>query len=146
MLRLYLVLAIALVVESVGNVYITKGMKELGEVQIRSLESVASTVRRGATNVHLLGGVALLAVFFGLFLAMLSWADITVVLPLTSIGYILTAIFAQWLLHEQVSGVRWFGTLLIVVGVYFIQKSDRPIPAKETRSLPSHSLQNQQDL
>jgi drug/metabolite transporter (DMT)-like permease len=129
MAKLYVVLAIALVIESFGNIYITKGMKELGEVEVTKLSSITSTIRRGATNVHLLLGVAMLAGFFGLFLAMLSWADVTVVLPLTSIGYVTTAIFAKWMLGEDVNVWRWIGTLLIVVGVYFVQKSNSSQPA-----------------
>lgn len=124
MVKLYVVLAIALVIESFGNIYITKGMKEVGEVEITKLSSITSTIRRGATNPRLWLGIAMLAGFFGLFLAMLSWADVTVVLPLTSIGYVSTALFAKWMLNEEVNMWRWIGTLLIVLGVYFVQKSN----------------------
>lgn len=132
MAKLYVVLALSLVIESFGNIYITKGMKEVGEVELTKLSSITSTVRRGVTNVHLLLGVAMLAGFFGLFLAMLSWADVTVVLPLTSIGYVSTALFAKWMLNEDVNVWRWIGTLLIVGGVYFVQKSSSSLPASGT--------------
>ncbi len=139
MTRLYLVLAIALVIESFGNIYITKGMKEVGEVQITNVGSLLRAARLGATNPRLLAGVAMLALFFGLFLAMLSWADITVVLPLTSIGYVLTALCAKWMLQEEISLTRWVGTFLIVVGVYFIQKSNHLGPSEPAPPLPANS-------
>jgi len=132
MAKLYVVLAIALVIESFGNVCLTKGMKEVGAVSLTNPSALAAAVKRGATNPRLLTGVALLALFFGLFLAMLSWADISVVLPLTSVGYILTALFARWLLNEDVNLLRWVGTLLIVAGVFFVTKSHRLPGGKPT--------------
>ena len=124
MTKLYVVLAVALVIESFGNVCLTKGVKEVGAVSLTKFSELGGTIKRGATNPNLIAGIALLALFFGLFLAMLSWADLSVVLPLTSIGYILTALFAQWLLHEEVNLLRWVGTLLIVAGVFFVNKSN----------------------
>lgn len=137
MMKLYVVLAIALVIESFGNVLLTKGMKEVGEVQLTKLSAVADSIRRCATNPRLLAGVALLAMFFGLFMAMLSWADISVVLPLTSIGYVLTAVFARMYLNEDMNPLRWLGTLLIVAGVFFVAKSNHGPPQNTTETISS---------
>src|SRR5438874_12747010 len=116
----------------------TKGMQEVGEVELTKLASITTTIRRRATNPRLWLGVALLAGFFGLFLAMLSWADVTVVLPLTSIGYVSTALIAKWMLNENVNGWRWLGTFLIVVGVYFVQKSNTLSPRGNPAPVSTH--------
>ena len=50
----------------------------------------------------------------------LSWADLTYVLPATSLGYVLLALIAKFVLHEQVTFLRWVGILLIAVGVSFV--------------------------
>jgi drug/metabolite transporter (DMT)-like permease len=50
----------------------------------------------------------------------LSWADLTYVLPATSLGYVLLALVARFLLHEHVSPLRWLGIALITGGVGFI--------------------------
>jgi drug/metabolite transporter (DMT)-like permease len=50
----------------------------------------------------------------------LSWADLTYVLPATSLGYVLLAFVARFALHEQVSPLRWMGIALISGGVGFI--------------------------
>ena len=50
----------------------------------------------------------------------LSWADLTYVLPATSLGYVLLALVAKFALHEQVSPMRWVGIALITGGVGFV--------------------------
>jgi drug/metabolite transporter (DMT)-like permease len=50
----------------------------------------------------------------------LSWADLTYVLPATSIGYVLLALIAKFVLHEEVTLLRWLGIFLIAVGVSLV--------------------------
>ncbi len=50
----------------------------------------------------------------------LSWADLTYVLPATSLGYVLLALVAKFLLHEHISLLRWLGIALITGGVGFV--------------------------
>jgi drug/metabolite transporter (DMT)-like permease len=50
----------------------------------------------------------------------LSWADLTYVLPATSLGYVILALVARFVLHEHVSPLRWMGIALITGGVGFI--------------------------
>jgi uncharacterized membrane protein len=61
-------------------------------------------------------GVALLVVWLTSRMALLSWADLSFVLPVTSIGYVLNALMGRFFLGEQVSLTRWAATLLIVAG------------------------------
>jgi len=49
--------------------------------------------------------VVLLAIFFFLYLASLSWADISFVMPLTAMSFIFAALLAKFVLKEDVS---WF--------------------------------------
>jgi drug/metabolite transporter (DMT)-like permease len=50
----------------------------------------------------------------------LSWADLTYVLPATSLGYVLLTLIAKFYLHETVTTSRWIGVLLISAGVGFV--------------------------
>ena len=68
-------------------------------------------------------GVALLIVWTLLHMAMLSWADLSFVLPVTSIGYVLTALSGKFLLGETVSPMRWFGIALITFGVIIVGRT-----------------------
>jgi uncharacterized membrane protein len=53
-------------------------------------------------------------------MAMLSWADLSYVLPVTSVAYVLVALVGRFVLHEQVSLARWAGITLIMVGVTLV--------------------------
>jgi drug/metabolite transporter (DMT)-like permease len=68
-------------------------------------------------------GVLLLILWMLLRMALLSWADLSYVLPVTSIGYVLVALAGKVLLHEEISGKRWAGILLIVAGVALVSGS-----------------------
>jgi len=65
-------------------------------------------------------GVALLIVWQLSRMALLSWADLSYVLPVTSIGYVLVALLGRLLLHEQITSTRWAGIALIVAGVALV--------------------------
>lgn len=62
-------------------------------------------------------GVALLVLATLTRMALLSLADLSLVLPLTASGYILSALLGKFLLNEQVTLERWFGVLLIFLGI-----------------------------
>ena len=65
-------------------------------------------------------GVLLLILWMGSRMALLSWADLSYVLPVTSIGYVLVALAGKLLLHEEISGKRWAGIVLITLGVAIV--------------------------
>jgi drug/metabolite transporter (DMT)-like permease len=65
-------------------------------------------------------GIVCLIIFFGSYLASLSWADLTFVLPATAIGYVVLALLSKYFLHEQISLARWAGIGMIVAGVGFV--------------------------
>jgi drug/metabolite transporter (DMT)-like permease len=75
----------------------------------------------------------LLIGFFAAYMTALSWADLTYVLPATSIGYVIIALIAKFVLHEQVTTARWIGILLITSGVGFVAGGPAFTP------LPEHS-------
>jgi len=64
--------------------------------------------------------LASVAVFYVLFLASLSWADVTVVLPMTALEFGMAAFLAVMILHEAVSTLRWTGIVLVIFGVLLI--------------------------
>ncbi len=65
-------------------------------------------------------GVSLLILWLLTRMALLSWADLSYVLPVTSLGYVASALLARFFLHEQISPQRWAGTLLIVAGTMLV--------------------------
>ena len=85
-------------------------------------------------------GIALLIGFFASYLTALSWADLTFVLPATAFGNVIVALFARFFLHEAISWQRWFGVILITVGVGFVAQgpslTERPAPASVVEPEP----------
>ena len=68
-------------------------------------------------------GVVLLIVWQLSRMALLSWADLSYVLPVTSVGYVVVALIGKVLLHEAITGRRWAGIVLIMAGVALVSGS-----------------------
>src|SRR5262249_27970068 len=68
-------------------------------------------------------GIALLAVWFLCNLSLLSWADLSYVLPVTAIGYAFAAILGWAALGEAVSPLRWTGIGLITCGGIIVSRT-----------------------
>ncbi|MBA3916363.1 MAG: EamA family transporter, partial [Acidobacteriales bacterium] len=90
--------------------------RQVGGIQLRDLGGLLLVV----LNPWIVLGILFLIGFFVCYLNALSWADLTYVLPATSIGYVLLALIARFALHEQISLVRWAGIVLISAGVGFV--------------------------
>jgi drug/metabolite transporter (DMT)-like permease len=114
--RKYLVLAGVTVFAAAGDSMLSHGMKQTGNVSLHHLQSLFLAV----TNPWVALGILLLLAFFASYMNALSWADLTYVLPATSLGYVLLALVAKFALHEQVSPLRWLGIALISGGVSFV--------------------------
>src|SRR5580704_7411852 len=95
---------------------LSHGMKQTGNISPSHLQGVILAV----LNPWVAVGIILLLAFFAAYMNALSWADLTYVLPATSMGYVLLALVARFALHEQVSPMRWLGIALISGGVGFV--------------------------
>ncbi len=125
MTKLLLVLIVALVFEAVGVVYLSRGLKQIGEPAQVTPREVLRLVGRGATNGSILFGVLLEAMFFGALLYLLSQRDVSLIWPLTALGFVITGLAARFILHEQISAARWAGIALIVAGAAIISWSEK---------------------
>jgi drug/metabolite transporter (DMT)-like permease len=119
------VLLLALLAEAGGNVCLSHGMREVSMASHLGGLALVSLLLRGLTNPTIWLGIGLLGIFFGLYAAALSWADLSVVLPATAVGYILNVVCGAYILHEAVPPARWAGALLIGLGVCCVSWSER---------------------
>lgn len=137
MTKFILILIAGLILEAVGVVLLSQGLHEIGEVKRISAGEIGRVIGRGATNGHILLGVAFEAAFFGVLLYLLSQRDVSLIWPLTSLGFVITAIAAKFIRHEDISALRWGGVALIVAGamlVAFTEKQKKETPAAEGTS------------
>jgi drug/metabolite transporter (DMT)-like permease len=114
--RKYLVLAGVTVFAAAGDSMLSHGMKEIGSISLDHIQGVIWAV----LNPWVAIGILLLLAFFATYMTALSWADLTYVLPATSLGYVILALVARFVLHEHVSPMRWVGIVLITSGVGFV--------------------------
>ena len=114
--RKYLVLAGITLFGTVGDSLLSRGMKELGGISLRHLSGLLLAI----LNPWVMAGILLLLGFFACYLSALSWADLTYVLPATSLGYVLVALIGHFIFHEVISSTRWLGITLIAAGVGFV--------------------------
>jgi drug/metabolite transporter (DMT)-like permease len=128
----YLVLLAVVVFSALGDCFLSRGMKEIGNISL----SHWTQVFHALANPWVASGIVLLLAFFASYLTSLSWADLTYVLPASALGYILIALLAKYFLHEQVSLVRWIGIALIVIGVGFVAADPKVSTTERARDLP----------
>jgi drug/metabolite transporter (DMT)-like permease len=123
MFKTVVVMLLAVSAGTVGDLLLTKGMKELGDISAMNLRGILSAAYQALTSPKLVLGTAMLAVFFFLWLAVLSWEDLSVALPMQALNYVLVAFLSQYFLGEIVTPMRWAGTVLVCIGVILITKS-----------------------
>lgn len=140
MTKLIFILISGLICEAVGVVFLSKGLKQIGEMTTVNAAEIARLVGRGVTNPNILLGVLLEAIFFGTLLLLMRAGDVSFVWPLTSLGFVLTTLAARFILHEHVSGLRWAGVLLIVLGAGLITFSEKVKPKRAAEQKVSDTI------
>jgi uncharacterized membrane protein len=103
----WLLTAAVAVLNAAGNFALAWGMKRAPEGAGLVLPLVEPAV---------VAGIVLLIGWVLLRLKLLGLADLSFVLPVTAVGYVLNAFMGMTFLGEHVSAARWTGTLLIVGG------------------------------
>jgi ceramide glucosyltransferase len=121
-----------------GEIALAHAMQLVGEVQTLGVRDILRVVGRAFSIGWLWLGIGLMAVSFFAFLTMLSWYEVSFVVPATSLAYVAGAIGAWLLLREHLSAVRWAGIFLICCGVAFAW-ADRT-PAWLTAHAVTHAL------
>jgi drug/metabolite transporter (DMT)-like permease len=123
MLKTLFIMILAVTAGTVGDILLAKGMKEMGDISAMNLRGILNVAYQALTTPKLIIGTAMLAVFFFLWLAVLSWEDLSVALPMQALNYVLVAFLSQYFLGEVVSPMRWAGIILVCLGVLLITRS-----------------------
>ena len=115
-LRTHLLTVFVIATNVLGNFFLSWGMKhQTAELGLSPLPYV-----RLIFSPWVLAGTTLLVFWLLSRMTLLGWADLSYVLPVTSIGYVLNAVVGRYAFGEQISGPRWMGTLLIVAGMVLV--------------------------
>lgn len=114
----YFILLISITLGSIAQYLLKAGMIYIGIKNISLLE----IIQKGITNLTLWLGIFCYAASLLLWLQVLSQFELSKAYPLISLGYILTLIWGYLFLNESLSIYKIFGTILIIIGVFFIIK------------------------
>jgi drug/metabolite transporter (DMT)-like permease len=119
-----IVLSLVVVLQAVGNICLSRGMYQVGALRTFTCSALIAFAQHTLTNPWVALAVALLLADFLLYLAALSWLDLSYVLPMTASSYILTALMAWLILGEAISATQWAGTLVVSGGVFLVGQSE----------------------
>ncbi len=117
--KTWLAIAIIALADSTGDLCLARGMKQIGEVNLKSIKSLVQQISKIIINRLIILGVFCQAVAFLSFISVLSWADVSFVRPATALTYISSILGAKFWLKEKVSLGRFIGIIFIVIGLIF---------------------------
>lgn len=116
-----LVTALLVVVTNVaGNYALARGLRGIG------LLDSASPVPylHALTAPWVAAGAALMGAWMITRLVLLSWADLSYVLPVTALSYVLSPLAGALLLGEYVGVHEWAGIVLVTCGVALVAATE----------------------
>ena len=112
----YLILLAITLTAPLGDALLARGMRQIGTVDLHHLGLLWHALFNPFVDL----GIVLLIAFFATYTTALSWADLTFVMPATSLSYIVIALMGHVLLGEHLALTRWLGVFLIVCAVGFV--------------------------
>jgi uncharacterized membrane protein len=115
-LRAHLLLIWFVVLRAIGNLSLAWGARHLTE----ELSFNPLGYLRAMLNPYVFGGIAMLMASLLTRMALFSVADLSFVLPMTAIGYIVSVFLGSTFLHEYVSPERWVGATLIFAAIALV--------------------------
>ena len=124
-MREFLVLTLLVVSGTSGELCITHAMKSLGEMHDFRPAALLHFVWRAVRVGWVWLGVSLMAVAFFSLLAMLSFENVSFVVPVTAISYAAGAVGATVFLRERINTQRWVGVAIVCLGVTIVWLSHR---------------------
>jgi len=115
-------LVIGVLLNASAQLLLKAGTNVLGVITL-TRENWVGEFGRMAVEPHLLGGILCYGVSVIVWIIGLSRVPVSIAYPMLSLGYIVNAIAAHYLLGESVTLARWLGIGFIIVGVWLVARS-----------------------
>ena len=120
MFEFLLLMFFVVVFGTVGEIFVSRAMKEHGEVKDFRPGALIAVILRALRSRWMWLGVAMMAVGFFALLAVFSVANVSFVVPVTALSYVVGALGGVFFLGERVNLQRWIGILLVCAGVVLV--------------------------
>jgi drug/metabolite transporter (DMT)-like permease len=105
---------------TVGEIFVSRAMKEHGEVKDFRPRALIAVILRALRVKWMWLGVGMMAIGFFSLLAVFSFANVSFVVPVTALSYVVGAVGGSFFLGERVNKQRWIGILLVCAGVVLV--------------------------
>lgn len=103
-----------------GELCVSRAMKSIGEIHDFSAKSILRFVLQSSRLPWVWLGIALMSIGFFALLAILSFQEVSFVVPVSALSYAAGAFGAQAFLGERIIRNRWIGIAVVCVGVTMV--------------------------
>jgi uncharacterized membrane protein len=121
-IKTLVVILVMVLCANIGDLMLKRGMSQIGAV-VLSPAGLEHAFLLTVTNTTIWIGILFLIGFTVSYMTVMSWADYSYVMPAGAFGYALLTLLAVVFLHETVSPRRWFGVILICIGVLLVSQT-----------------------
>jgi drug/metabolite transporter (DMT)-like permease len=108
-----------------GELCLSRAMKSMGEIHDFRPRSLLRFVGRAIQLPWLWSGISLMALGFFSLLAILSFLEVSFVVPVSALSYAAGAFGAKFFLGERITSHRWAGIVIVTLGVTLVWLSRR---------------------
>ena len=108
-----------------GELCVSRAMKSIGEVHDFRPRALVQFVVRAMRLPWMWAGIAMMALGFFALLAILSFREVSFVVPVSALSYVVGAVGAKLFLGERITRNRWLGIAIVAIGVTLVCLSAR---------------------
>lgn len=113
-------MSLAVIAAVVADLLFSNGMKRVGDVTAVRSAQLFTLARKILSTPQIWLGSLFMSIFFGLWLAVLSWELLSVAFCLQAGIFVLTPLAAARFLGETNCKLRWLGICSIAIGVVLV--------------------------
>lgn len=121
-LILWLLMLINIFCATIAQLFFKFGMNSIGHFEFTT-GSFMPIVVRVILSPWIVLGLFSYVIGLAVWLMVLSRAEVSVAYPITSLGYILSAIAGYYLFNENLTLTRIIGIVVIMFGVYLVSRN-----------------------
>lgn len=116
----FVLFVLIIVVGTWGELCLGRAMRETGELERLHPGDAASLLWRAMRVKWIWIGVAMMTLAFFSLLFLLSFREVSYVIPITALSYLVGAVGGILFLGERVDPQRWLGISLVCIGVVLV--------------------------
>ena len=115
----YLIMLIlcSVLLSSIAQIVLKTGMSNTSVLQAIQSQSAMQAFTAIATNIYVIGGLALYFASAAVWLLVLARVDVSFAYPFVGLGFVVTMLLAFFINGEVLSTTKIIGTLCIALGV-----------------------------